>query len=96
VSEAESLEVLKTLTEQGFQDAFKNGRSTGNVKYLWKGTTLRVIAASSPKLFFDQMAAPVPDIMEISGIHFVLCRRQLNYSVCFIHLGSSKAQNSLW
>jgi hypothetical protein len=30
VMEAESQAVLNTLTEHDFQDAFKNGRSTGN------------------------------------------------------------------
>jgi hypothetical protein len=33
VIEAESQAVLNTLTEHGFQDAFKNGRSAGNGAY---------------------------------------------------------------
>jgi hypothetical protein len=36
VMEAESQEVLNTLTEHGFQDAFKNGRSAGNSEYAQK------------------------------------------------------------
>jgi hypothetical protein len=30
----------------------KNGRSTGNVAYVWKGTTLRVMVPSRPKVSF--------------------------------------------
>jgi hypothetical protein len=49
VIEAESQTVLNTLPEHNFQDAFKNGRSAMNV---WKGTTLRVMVASWPKVSF--------------------------------------------
>jgi hypothetical protein len=43
----------------------KNGRSAGNGAYAQKGTTWRVMVASSPKIiFFDQMAEPVPEIMD--------------------------------
>jgi hypothetical protein len=38
VIEAESQAVLNTLTEHDFQDAFKNGRSSGNVTYAREGT----------------------------------------------------------
>jgi hypothetical protein len=48
---AESQAVLNALTEHNFQDAFKNGRSTGNGA-LWKGTTLRVMVASRPEVSF--------------------------------------------
>jgi hypothetical protein len=33
VMEAESRAVLNSLTEHGFQDAFENGRSSGNGAY---------------------------------------------------------------
>jgi hypothetical protein len=52
VIEAEWQAVLNTLTEHNFQDAFKNGRSTGNGTCKWKGTTLRVMMASMPKISF--------------------------------------------
>jgi hypothetical protein len=50
--EAESQAVLNALTEHDFQDAFKNGRSTGNGIYVWKVTTSRVMVASRPKVNF--------------------------------------------
>jgi hypothetical protein len=40
----------------------------GNFAYTWKGTSLRVMVASKPKVKFDQMEAPVPDIMDMSSI----------------------------
>jgi hypothetical protein len=46
VMEAESQAVLNSLTEHGFQDALKNGRSAGNGAYGRKGTTSRVMVAS--------------------------------------------------
>jgi hypothetical protein len=52
VIEAESQAVLNTLTEHGFQDAFKNGRSIANGAYTWMGTTSRVMVASRPKVSF--------------------------------------------
>jgi hypothetical protein len=39
----ESQAVLSTLTEHDFQDAFKNGRSSGNGAYARKGTTSRMM-----------------------------------------------------
>jgi hypothetical protein len=39
VIEAKSQAALNTLTEQDFQDAFKNGRSAGNSACARKGTT---------------------------------------------------------
>jgi hypothetical protein len=50
VMEAESQAVLNSLTELGFQDAFKNGRSSGNGAYGRKGTTSRVTMASRPEV----------------------------------------------
>jgi hypothetical protein len=45
--------MLNTLIENKFQDAFKkNGRSAGNVAYICKGTTSRVMVASRPKASF--------------------------------------------
>jgi hypothetical protein len=41
-----------TLTEHDFQDALKNGRSSGNGAYTRKETTSRVMVASSPKVTF--------------------------------------------
>jgi hypothetical protein len=52
VIETEPQAVLNTLTEHDFQDAFKNGRSTGNSAYSWKGTTFRVMVTSRPKVSF--------------------------------------------
>jgi hypothetical protein len=52
VTEAELQVVLNTLTEQDLQDAFKNGRSTGNGAYVPKGNTWRVMEASRPKVRF--------------------------------------------
>jgi hypothetical protein len=49
---AKSQMVLNTLTEQDFQDAYKNGRSAGNGAYARKGTTSRVMVASRPKVSF--------------------------------------------
>jgi hypothetical protein len=46
---AESQAVLNSLTEHDFQDAFKNGGSSGNGEYERKGTTSRVMVASRPK-----------------------------------------------
>jgi hypothetical protein len=41
-----------TVTEHGFQDAFKNGRTAENVAYVGKGTTLRGMVASKLKVSF--------------------------------------------
>jgi hypothetical protein len=43
VMEAESQAMLNTLTDDDFQDAFKNGSSAGNGSYSRKGTASRVI-----------------------------------------------------
>jgi hypothetical protein len=64
VTEAESQAVLNPLPEFNFQDAFKNDRSAGNGAYGRKGTTSRVMVARMPKISFDQMAAPVLEIMD--------------------------------
>jgi hypothetical protein len=46
----------------------KNGRSTGTGAHMQKGATLRVMVTSKLRVF-DQMAAPVPEIMDSSGIY---------------------------
>jgi hypothetical protein len=65
--------VLKILTEHDFQDSLKNGGSTGNGAYTWKGTTSRWLLPVGPKLVFDQMAAPVPEIMDGSLLYILAC-----------------------
>jgi hypothetical protein len=50
--EAESQEVLNTLREHDFRDAFKYGRSFGNGAYARKGTTSWVMVAGRPKVTF--------------------------------------------
>jgi hypothetical protein len=52
VIDAELQAVLNTVAEHDFQDAFKNGRSAGNCAYMWKGSTLRMMVASKPKVSF--------------------------------------------
>jgi hypothetical protein len=49
VIEAEWQAVLNTLTENDFQDAFKNGRSVENDAYARKGITSRFMVASRLK-----------------------------------------------
>jgi hypothetical protein len=44
----------------------KNGRSSGNGAYVQKGITSRVMVVST-KLVFDQMAAPIPEIMDTNS-----------------------------
>jgi hypothetical protein len=56
--------VLNILTEHDFQDAFRNGRSAGIGACALKGTTSRVFVTSRPKVSVDQMAVPVPEIMD--------------------------------
>jgi hypothetical protein len=58
VIEAESQVAPNTITEHDFQDAFKNGRSTGNGAYVWKGATSTVMVGIMPKVSFHQMTAP--------------------------------------
>jgi hypothetical protein len=50
--------------EHDIQDAFKNGRNAGNGVYERNWATSRVMVVSGPKVSFDQMAAPVPEIMD--------------------------------
>jgi hypothetical protein len=44
--------VLNTFTEHDFQDGFERWQKRWNGAFVWKGTTLRVIAVSSPKSLF--------------------------------------------
>jgi hypothetical protein len=48
----------------------KSGRSTGNGAYAQNGTSSRVMVASSPKVSFDHIESPVPEIMD--GFMYVL------------------------
>jgi hypothetical protein len=50
VIEAKSQAVLKTLTEQDFENAFKNDRNAGNDAYAWKATTSSVMVAYRPEI----------------------------------------------
>jgi hypothetical protein len=52
VIKAELQAVMNTLAEYDIQDAFKNGRSAWNGAYMQKGTILRVMVASRPKVSF--------------------------------------------
>jgi hypothetical protein len=65
VLEAESQAVLNTLTEHDFQDAFKKmAELLGTVHTLENGLLRWFYWPVSPKLAFDRMAAPVPEIMD--------------------------------
>jgi hypothetical protein len=66
--EAESQAVLSTLTDHGFQDTLRNGRSAVNGAY--RLTTSRVIVASRPKVSFHQIAGPVPEIVD-GSLYFI-------------------------
>jgi hypothetical protein len=57
--EGDSQAVLNSLTEYDSQDASKHGRSAGDRTYSRKGTISRLKVN-----FFDNMAAPVPEIMD--------------------------------
>jgi hypothetical protein len=59
--------VLNTLTEHDFQDAFKKLQNNGNDEYTRKGNASKLRWSSGPKLVFDQMAAPILEIMDSSG-----------------------------
>jgi hypothetical protein len=63
VIDAESQAVLNTVTEYDLRMHLEIGRSTGSGTYTQKGTTLRVTVASRPNVSYDQMAAPVPEIV---------------------------------
>jgi hypothetical protein len=60
VVKAESQVVLNTTSRIHLKKMTENA---GNRTHMRKGTTSRVMAAG-PKLVFDQMAAPVPEIMD--------------------------------
>jgi hypothetical protein len=51
----------------------KKGRSAENSAYAQKGTTSRVTVDSRPRVSFNQMAAPVPEIMDGSFTVFCIC-----------------------
>jgi hypothetical protein len=64
--ETESQAVLNTLTVHDFQDAFKKWQNRWERCIRTDGSTTRVMVASRPKINFDQMTAPVPEIMDSS------------------------------
>jgi hypothetical protein len=53
VIEAESHAILNALTEYDFQDAFKNGRISGNYSYAGNETSSRVMVASRSNKVID-------------------------------------------
>jgi hypothetical protein len=56
---------MNTLTEQDFQDAFKKmAEALGIVHMRGKGLLQGCWWPVCPKLIFDQMAKPVPEIMD--------------------------------
>jgi hypothetical protein len=59
--------VLNTLTEHDFQDILMKRQKRWDDA---KRNTSKVMLAISPKVSFDQMAAPVPRIMDVS---FYMC-----------------------
>jgi hypothetical protein len=46
------LQVVNTLAEHDFKEAFKNDRSSGNGAYAQKGNISRVMVASRPEVSF--------------------------------------------
>jgi hypothetical protein len=66
--EAESQALLSTLTEHDFQDTFKHmARALGTVHTSGRGLLRGLWGPVDPELVFDQMVAPVPEIMDTSG-----------------------------
>jgi hypothetical protein len=72
VIEAELHAVLNTLTEHDFQDAFKKWQKRWERCIHAEGDYFRGWWwAVGPKLVFDQMATPVPEIMDTTSyMHF--------------------------
>jgi hypothetical protein len=65
VIEAESQAVLNTFTEHDFQDAFKEWQKCWESVHTRGRRLLQGrLWPAGPKLVFDQMAAPVPEIMD--------------------------------
>jgi hypothetical protein len=63
--ETEPQTVLNTPTEHDFQDAIKKWQKSGKRCIRAEGDYSRAMVASRPKdSFFDQMAAPVQEIMD--------------------------------
>jgi hypothetical protein len=73
--------VLNTFTEHDLWTEFKSGRNPENGAYSQKGTTLKVMVTSRPKVSFNLMAAPVPESINgslydgantfVISIHFI-------------------------
>jgi hypothetical protein len=64
VTEAESQVVMNNLAEHYFQDAFKMSEALRTVHTRGSGLLWGWWWLVGPKLFFDQIAAPVPEIMD--------------------------------
>jgi hypothetical protein len=80
-AEAELLGALNTLKEHNFQDAFiKRLKRLEGCIIAEEGLTL--MAASRPKLVFDQMAAPIPEIIDGS---FYIKELKKNFSENAFH-----------
>jgi hypothetical protein len=52
--------VLNILTEHDFQDAFKNGKSSGDGAYALKGSTSGVMVARRPRVGFGRDGSTSP------------------------------------
>jgi hypothetical protein len=50
---------------------FKKWQKRWKDAYVQQGTTSKVMVASRPKVSFDQMAAPIPEIMD-GSLYYVL------------------------
>jgi hypothetical protein len=69
VMEAEFQTVLNTLTEHDFQDAFKKmAEALGMDHTCERGLLQEWWWTVGPKLLLDQMAAPVPEFMDIDTV----------------------------
>jgi hypothetical protein len=54
-----------------FRMHFEGGRSGGSGACRWKGLTLEVMVDTRPMLIFDQMRAPVLEIMDQNVDHLI-------------------------
>jgi hypothetical protein len=77
---AEPQAVLNTLTEHVFQDAFKDWQKLRE-RYICTEGASSVMVASRFKVSFDQMAVPVPEIMDGSLISVCIHRVAATTSV---------------
>jgi hypothetical protein len=73
VTEEETHALLNMSQSMTSMMLLNKGRSNGNGAYAKKRTTLRVMVANRLKLLFNQMATPIPEIMDESGIPLYRC-----------------------